>query len=100
MIPYLYEKQYAVGFPPFGKHHRIKQEKIWPSKTTTAQENVTAVADSIDQSPRRSTRKHAFVFHMYATSVHRILHRSLHMHFYKTKVVQELSERDYETRTN
>ena len=29
----------------------------------TAQENVTAVADSIEQSPRRSIRKHAFALH-------------------------------------
>ena len=69
-------------------------------RTRTAQENVTAVADSIEQSPRRSIRKHAFALHMSATSVHRILHRSLHMHPYKIMVVQELSERDYETRTN
>ena len=66
----------------------------------TAQENVTAVADSIEQSPRRSIRKHAFALHMSATSVHRILHRSLHMHPYKIMVVQELRERDYEIRTN
>ena len=69
-------------------------------RTRTAQENVTAVADSIEQSPRRSIRKHAFALHMSATSVHRILHWSLHMHPYKIMVVQELSERDYETRTN
>ena len=69
-------------------------------RTRTAQKNVTAVADSIEQSPRRSIRKHAFALHMSATSVHRILHRSLHMHPYKIMVVQELSERDYETRTN
>ena len=29
-------------------------------KTRTVQENVTAVADSIEQSPRRSIRKHTF----------------------------------------
>ena len=69
-------------------------------RTRTAQENVTAVADSIEQSPRRSIRKHAFALHMSATSVHRILHWSLHTHPYKIMVVQELSERDYETRTS
>ena len=69
-------------------------------RTRTAQENVTAVANSIEQSPRRFIRKHAFALHMSATSVHRILLRSLHMHPYKIMVVQELSERDYETRTN
>ena len=69
-------------------------------RTRTAQENVTAVADSIKQSPRRSIRKHAFALYMFATSVHRILHRSLHMHPYKIMVWQELGERDYETRTN
>ena len=69
-------------------------------RTRTAQENVTAVADSIEESLRRSIQKHAFALHMYATSVHRILHSSLHMHPYKIMVAQELSERDYETRTN
>ena len=70
-------------------------------RTKTAQENVTTVADSIAQSPSRSIRKHAFALNMSAkASVHRILHRSLHMHPYKIMVVQELSERDYETRTN
>ena len=69
-------------------------------RTRTAEENVTAAADSIEQSPRRSLRKHAFAWNMSATSVHRILHRSLHMHPYKIMVVQELSESDYETRTN
>ena len=58
------------------------------------------MADSIEQSPRRSIRMHAFALHMSTTSVHRILHRSLHMHPYKIMVVQELSERDYDTRTN
>ena len=69
-------------------------------RTRTAEENVTAMADSIEQSPRCSLQKHAFALHMSATSVHRILHRSLHMHPYKIMVVQELSESDYETRTN
>ena len=69
-------------------------------RTRTAQENVTAVADSIKQSPRRSIRKHAFALHKSATSVHRILHGSLHVHHCKIMVMQELSERDYETRTN
>ena len=61
-------------------------------RTRTAQENVTAVANSIEQYPRRSIRKHAFALHMSATSVHRILHWSLHMHPNKIMVVQELSE--------
>jgi len=68
--------------------------------TRTTPENVTAVADSIEQSPRHFIQKHTFALHMSAASVHRILHRSLHMHPYKIMVVQELSERDYETRTN
>ena len=37
---------------------------------------------------------------MSATSVRGILHSSLHMHPYRVVVVQELRERDYETRTN
>ena len=78
----------------------LNRRRSGPSRTRTAQENVTAVADSIEQSPRRYIRKHAFALHMSATSVHRILHRSLHMHPYKIMVVQELSERDYETCTN
>ena len=73
----------------------LKRRRSGRPRTRTAEENVTAVTD-----PRRSLRKHAFALHMSATSVHRILHRSLHMHPYKIMVVQELSESDYETRTN
>ena len=78
----------------------LNRRKSDRPRPRTAQENVTAVADSIEQSPRHSIRKHAFALHMSATSVHRILHRSLHMHPYKIMVVQELSKKDYETRTN
>ena len=99
MIPYQQEKQYIVGFPTSDKH-QLALNRRRSGLPRTAQENVTAVADSIEQSPRCSIRKHAFALHMSATSVHRILHRSLHMHPYKIMVVQELSKRDYETRTN
>ena len=98
MIPYQQEKQYTVSnFRQTSS--ALNRRRSGGPRTRTAQENVTAVADSIEQSPRRSIRKHAFALHMSATSVHRILHKSLHMHPYKIMVVQELSERDYKTRT-
>ena len=68
-------------------------------RTATGPESVAAVAASIQQSPRRSARKHASALGMSVRSVCRILHRDLNMHPYKMMVVQELNERDYETRT-
>ena len=112
MIPYQQKKTIHRWVSNFRQtSSALNRRRSGRPRTRTAQENVTAVADSIEQSPRRSIRKHAFALHMSttsvhrilhrsATSVHRILHRSLHMHPYKIMVVQELSERDYKTRTN
>jgi hypothetical protein len=60
---------------------------------------VTAVRASIEQSPRRSARKHADALRLSDLSVRRILHRDLRMHPYKIVIAQKLSERDCETRT-
>ena len=48
----------------------LNRRKSGRPSSKTAQENVTAVADSIEQSPTRSIRKHAFALHMSAKSVY------------------------------
>ena len=61
-------------------------------------ENVQTVRASIEQSPRRSTRKHAAALGISNRSVRRMLHQELGMPPYKMMLAQELSERDWETR--
>ena len=63
-------------------------------------ENIEAVRTSVLQSPRRSAHKHASVLGISARSVRRIIHEELHFHPYKMAIVQELSERDFTSRTN
>lgn len=60
---------------------------------------MATVRASIEQSPRRSSRKHAAALRLSDRSVRRILHRDLKLHPYKIVITQELSERDFETRT-
>lgn len=62
-------------------------------------ENINAVRQSVLQSPQRSARKHAAALLMSDRSVRRILHMDLHFHPYKMVVVQELSRRDWQSRT-
>jgi hypothetical protein len=69
-------------------------------RTSTSAENVDRVRASIQQSPRRSVRKHAASLGLSFSSVRRILHRDLKLHPYKIQVVQELTVRDLDTRTN
>ena len=52
------------------------------------------------RSPRRSARKHASALGLSDRSVKRILHDDLHYHPYKLAIVQELSERDFNSRRN
>lgn len=68
-------------------------------KTATGPEKVAAVKASVDQSPQRSARKHAAALQLSDRSVRRILHEELKMHPYKIVVTQQLTERDWETRT-
>ena len=63
-------------------------------------ENIEAVRDAVLRSPRRSARKHASALELSDRSVRRILHYDLHFHPYKMAIVQELSERDFNSRRN
>lgn len=76
----------------------LKKKSTGRPRTATGPENVAAVRASIEQSPQRSARKHATALQLSDRSVRRILHRDLKMHPYKIAIVQELSERDWETR--
>lgn len=77
----------------------LKRKSTGRPRTATGLENVAAVRTSIEQSPRRSARKHAAALHLSDRSVRRILHQELKMHPYKIVVTQELFPRDLETRT-
>lgn len=63
-------------------------------------ENIEAVRASMLRSPRRSARKHASALGLSDRSVRRILRDDLHFHPYKMAIVQELSERDFNSRMN
>jgi hypothetical protein len=68
-----------------------------PGRPTTVKtpENVKAVRASIQQSPKRSARKHAMALGISSRSLRRILHADLNLHPYKMMQAQELSERDH-----
>jgi methylphosphotriester-DNA--protein-cysteine methyltransferase len=59
---------------------------------------VEAVRASIQQSTKRSARKHAMALGISSRSLRRILHADLKLHPYKMMLAQELSERDYANR--
>ena len=61
-------------------------------------ENVQRVQASIEQSPKRSARKHAAAFRISDRTVRRILHADPRMHLYKMMVAKELSVTDWEIR--
>lgn len=58
------------------------------------EENVARVRASVQQSPRRSARKHAIALQMSNRSVRRILHEELKLHPYKIQVVQRILDQD------
>jgi len=60
--------------------------------------NVEAVRASIQQSPKRSARKHAMALGISSRNLRRILHTDLKLHPYKMMLAQELSERDHANR--
>ena len=76
----------------------LKRKSIGRPRTARTPTNVDAVNASIQQSPKRSVRKHALSLAMSKSSMHRILCKDLKLHPYKMVSVQELSERDYENR--
>ena len=65
-----------------------------------SRENNEAVRASMLRSPRRSARKHASALGLSDRSLRRILHEDLHFHPYKMAIVQELYERDFNSRRN
>jgi len=76
----------------------LKQKPPSRPRSIRSPENVQTVRASIEQSPRRSARKHAAALGISDRSVRRMLHQQLGMHPYKLMLAQELSERDWETR--
>jgi len=60
---------------------------------------VAVVRASIQNSPRRSARKHAAALRLSDRSVRRILHRDLLIHSYKIAFAQKLKGSDFENRT-
>ncbi|KAL4084247.1 hypothetical protein QTP88_028072 [Uroleucon formosanum] len=69
-------------------------------RTVRTPENVQLVRESIEQSPRRSARKHAVALGISDRSLRRILHEDLSFHSYKLMLVQELHATDYDNRKN
>jgi hypothetical protein len=61
-------------------------------------ENIAAVAESVAENPRMSIPRRSQQLHITQTSLHRILHKDLHLHAYKVQLVQELKPRDHEQR--
>jgi len=59
---------------------------------------VDAARASIQQSPKRSARKHAMAVGISSRNLKRILHADLKLHPYKMMLAQELSERDHANR--
>jgi len=76
----------ALPRKPSGRHRNIR-----------TRENVQRVRASIEQSLRRSARKHAAALGISDRTVRRILHADLRMHPYKMMVAQELNVTDWET---
>lgn len=68
-------------------------------KTVKTPENVALVKAAVEQSPRRSARKHSIALAMYNRSLRRILLYDLSFHLYKIRIVQELKPTDFENRS-
>ena len=62
-------------------------------------ENVEAVRNAVEQSPRRSAVQHAQALTLSDTAVQGILHQDLNFHPYKLMLVQELNQQDFGRRT-
>jgi hypothetical protein len=58
----------------------LKKKCTGRPRTTTGPETVAVVRASIEQSPRRSVRKHVDALRLSDRSIRRILHRDLRMH--------------------
>ncbi|KAF2356504.1 hypothetical protein FHG87_012739 [Trinorchestia longiramus] len=69
-------------------------------RTVRTPENVALVQAAVEQSPRRSARKHSLALAMSNRSLRRILHYDLSFHPYKIMIFQELKPTDFENRMN
>jgi len=58
-------------------------------------ENVEAVRNAVEQSPRRSAVCHAQALRLSDTTVRRILHQNLNFHPYELMLVQELNQQNF-----
>ena len=74
----------------------LKRKSPGIPRTVRTPENVEAVRSSIQQSPKRSARKHAMALGISRSL--RILHADLKLHSYKMMSAQEFSERDHANR--
>ena len=63
-------------------------------RTVRTPENVEAVRNAVDQSPRRSAVRHAQALRLSDTTVRRILHQDLNFHPFKLLIVQELNQQN------
>jgi hypothetical protein len=73
----------------------LKRKSPGRPRTVRTPENVEAVRASNQQSPKRSTCKHAMALGISSQSLRRILHADLKLHPYKMMLAHELSERDH-----
>ena len=69
-------------------------------KTVRTPEIVALVKEAVEQSPRRSARKHSLALAMSNRSLRRILRYDLSFHPYKIMIVQELKPTDLKNRRN
>ena len=81
-----------------GEGTTLKQKPSGRPRSSRTPENIEKVRMAVQQSPMRSARKHALVLGIPRESVRRILRFNLKFHPYKMQLVQELQERDYDTR--
>ena len=68
----------------------LKRKPPGRPRSIKSPENIQTVRASIEQSPRRSARKHAAALGISHRSVRRMLHQELGMHPYKFLLAQEL----------
>jgi len=77
----------------------MKKKQGGPAQTVRTPENIEAVRNALEQSPRRSAVRHAQALRLSDTTVRRILHQDLNFHPYKLMLVQELNQQDFGRRT-
>lgn len=77
----------------------LKRKSTNRPRTIKVPENAAVVKTSVEQSPRRSARKHTAALQLSNHSIQKILHEKFKMHPNKIKITRELSERQWETLT-